>query len=142
MLAASLALASAGAFAGASFYVNSVEQPSRLRLDDEGLMKEWEDSDHWGFAVLAGLALASAIAAFIVYRTLDDIRWLLGAVVILASWPYTYWIIVPLNNRILDLIAAEAGAEARKMIELWGKLEIGLTAIGALAIGIFAWAAG
>lgn len=142
MLAASLALAAASAFTGASLYVNSVEQPARLALDDKALIKEWEDSDHRGFAVLAGLSLVSAIFAFVAYRSLDDIRWLFGAIVILASWPYSYWTIVPLNNRILDLISAEASGEARKMIEMWGRFEIGLTAIGALAILVFSWTAG
>lgn len=142
MITGSLALAAAGAFTGASLYVNSVEQASRLTLDDASLMKEWEDSDHRGFVVLAGLALMSAIFGFVAYRNLDDIRWLLGAIAIIATWPYIYVAIVPLNNRILALISAEAGGEARKTIELWGRLEIGLTGLGALAIVFFVWAAG
>ncbi|MBI3274454.1 MAG: DUF1772 domain-containing protein [Methylocystis sp.] len=142
MITGSLALAAAGAFTGASLYVNFVEQPSRLTLDDASLMKEWEDSDHRGFVALAGLALISAICGFIAYRDLDDFRWLLGAIVIIATWPYTYLAIVPLNNRILALISADEGDEARKTIDLWGRLEIGLTGLGALAIVLFVWAAG
>ena len=49
---------------------------------------------------------------------------------------------MPLNNRILGMIAAEGAHEARKVIDLWGRLELGLTAIGVAAIGIFLWAAG
>lgn len=142
MVTGSLALAAAGAFTGASLYVNFVEQPSRLALDDEALLKEWESSDHRGFVVLAGLALVSALLGFFDYKTLDDFRWLLGAATIVAAWPFMFIAIVPLNNRILALIAAEAGSEARKTIELWGRLEFGLTALGALATGFFAWAAG
>jgi hypothetical protein len=142
MIIGSLALAAAGAFTGASFYVNYVEQPARLALADEALIKEWEPSDHRGFIVLAGLAAAAAFFGFIAYRELNDVRWALGALVILASWPYTYLAIVPLNNRILGMIAAEGAHEARKVIDLWGRLELGLTAIGVAAIGIFLWAAG
>jgi Domain of unknown function (DUF1772) len=142
MIIGSLALAAAGAFTGASFYVNYVEQPARLALADEALIKEWEPSDHRGFIVLAGLAAAAAFFGFIAYRELDDVRWALGALVILASWPYTYLAIVPLNNRILGMIAADGAHEARKVIDLWGRLELGLTAIGVAAIGIFLWAAG
>ncbi|PWB78610.1 MAG: DUF1772 domain-containing protein [Methylocystaceae bacterium] len=142
MVTGSLALAAAGAFTGASLYVNFVEQPSRLALDDAALLKEWEDSDHRGFVLLAGLALISAILAFIDYKTLDDFRWLLGAATIVAAWPYMFVAIVPLNNRILALISAEAGAEARKTIELWGRLEFGLTGLGALATIFFVWATG
>jgi hypothetical protein len=142
MITGSLALAAAGAFTGASLYVNYVEQPARLSLDDEALMKEWEPSDHRGFIVLAGLALLSAVLGFVAYRELDDIRWLLGAIVIIASWPYTYLAIVPLNNRILALIGADAAQEARKVIDLWGRLELGQTGIGLLAVLIYVWAAG
>jgi len=142
MIIGSLALAAAGAFTGASLYVNYVEQPARLALGDDALIKEWEPSDHRGFIVLAGLAAIAALFGFIAYRELNDVRWALGALVILASWPYTYLAIVPLNNRILALIGADAAHEARQVIDLWGKLEIGLTAIGVASIAIFVWAAG
>ncbi len=142
MIIGSLALAAAGAFTGASLYVNFVEQPARLALSDDALIKEWEPSDHRGFIVLAGLAAAAALFGFIAYRELDDLRFALGALIMLASWPYTYWAIVPLNNRILGLIGADAAHEARKVIDLWGRLELGQTAIGVLGIVIFAWAAG
>jgi hypothetical protein len=142
MISGSLALAAAGAFTGASLYVNFVEQPARLALDDEALAKEWEPSDHKGFIVLAGLALVSALLGFVAYRELNDVRWLSGAIVIVATWPYTYLAIVPLNNRILACISADALGEARKLIDLWGRLEIGQTALGALATLLYVWAAG
>lgn len=138
----SLALATAGAFTGASIYVNYVEQPARLALSDDALIKEWEPSDHRGFIVLASFAFLAALFGFIAFRELDDIRWLFGAFVAIASWPYTYLAIVPLNNRILALIEANAAHEARKVIKLWGSLEIGQTALGVLATLIYVWAAG
>jgi hypothetical protein len=144
MIIGSLALAAAGAFTGASLYVNYVEQPARLALSDDALIKEWEPSDHRGFIVLAGLAALGALFGFIAWRELDDVRWIFGALALIASWPYTYLAIVPLNNRILALAGAgEEGAhEARKVINLWGTLELGQTAIGLLAMLIFVWAAG
>ncbi len=142
MIIGSLALAAAGGFSGASLYLNYVEQPSREALDDAALAKEWEPSDHRGFIVLAGLALVSAIFGFIAFRELDDVRWLLGALIIIASWPYTYFAIVPLNNRILALIGGDATHEARNVIKLWGQLELGQTGIGLLAVIIYIWAAG
>ncbi|MBY6242389.1 DUF1772 domain-containing protein [Methylosinus sp. Sm6] len=142
MVTGSLALAAAAAFTGASLYVNFVEQPARLRLEDKALLAEWQDSDHRGFVILAGLALLSALCGFFVYKTLDDFRWLVGSAAIIAVWPFMFFAIVPLNNRILALIAAEAGSEARKTIELWGRLEFVLTALGALATAVFVVAIG
>ena len=140
MIIGQLALAAAGAFVGASVYVNYVEQPARMALDDEALAREWEPSDHRGFLVLAGLALVSALAGFIAYREEDDLRYLVGAIVAIAIWPYTYFAIVPLNNRILALIGSEGVHEAREVIRLWGGLEIGQTAIGLIAVAAYIWA--
>lgn len=142
MVTGSLALAVAGAFTGASLYVNFVEQPARLKLDDNSLMKEWETSDHRGFALLAGLSLLSAVLGFIDYKTSDDARWLAGAAVIVAAWPFMFYAVSPLDNRILALISAEDGADARKAIELWGKVQLALTALGALAVALFVFANG
>jgi len=142
MIIGSLALAAAASFVGAGFYVNYVEQPARLALDDANLAKEWKPSDHRGFLVLAVLALASAVFGFAAYRELEDVRWALGAFVIVANWPYSYFAIVPLNNRILALIDGEATHEARGVIKLWGQLEYGQTALGLLAVAIYVWAIG
>ncbi|WP_036293692.1 DUF1772 domain-containing protein [Methylosinus sp. PW1] len=142
MVTGSLALAVAGAFTGASLYVNFVEQPARLKLDDKSLMKEWETSDHRGFALLAGLSLLSAVLGFIDYKTSDDARWLAGAAVIVAAWPFMFYAVSPLDNRILALISAEDGVDARKSIELWGKVQLALTALGALAVALFVFANG
>lgn len=142
MILGSLALAAAGAFTGASLYLNYVEQPSRLKLSDDALIKEWEPSDHRGFIVLAGLAILAGLFGFICYRELNDVRWLLGALIALGSLPYTYLAIVPLNDRILALIGAEGAHEARDVIRLWGLLELGQTAIGLASILAFVWAAG
>ncbi len=142
MIIGSLALAAAGAFTGASLYVNYVEQPARLALGDDALIKEWEPSDRRGFFVLASLAFLAALFGFIAFRELDDVRWIFGALIAIASWPYTYLAIVPLNNRILELISADAAHEARKVIDLWGRLELGQTALGIVATLIYVWAAG
>lgn len=142
MILGSLALAAAGAFTGASLYLNYVEQPARLKLSDDALIKEWEPSDHRGFILLVGLASLAGLLGFICYRELNDVRWLPGALIALGSLPYTYLAIVPLNDRILALIGAEGAHEAREVIRLWGLLELGQTAIGLAALGAFVWAAG
>ena len=122
--------------------MNYVEHPARLALSDKSLLKEWEGSDHSGFILLAGLSLLSAIFGFVAFREQDDLRWLFGALAVLASWPYTYLAIVPLNNRILAYISADAAHDARKVIDLWGKLELGQTAIGLAATLIYIWVMG
>jgi hypothetical protein len=139
MLSGLLALGFASAFAGASLYVTLVEQPARLTLDDSSMMREWAPSDRRGFALLGGLALLAAIAGLAAFGQGNDIRWLLGALIAVASWPYTYFVIVPLNNRLLS---APGNADSREVVTLWGQLEWGLFALGLISAAVFAWTLG
>jgi hypothetical protein len=139
MLSGLLALALSAAFCGAALYLNMVEQPARLALDDRALLSEWRPSDRRGFALLATLALLSAILALAAYFESQDLRWLIGALIQIASWPYTYFAIVPVTNRILTLPGTDAAA-ARELVRSWGLLEIGQTGIGFAACLVFVWA--
>jgi hypothetical protein len=119
--------------------VTLVEQPARLALDDSSMMREWAPSDRRGFALLGGLALLAAISGLAAFGQGSDIRWLVGALFAVASWPYTYFVIVPLNNRLLS---APADADSREVVTLWGQLEWGLFALGVISAAVFAWTLG
>lgn len=139
MIWGTLALAFAAASTGASFYVNWVEQPARLKLDEAALLSEWGPSDSRGVSLLAALALLSAIAGFIAYFESQDVRWAFGAVVMILSWPYAFFVMSPLDNQIRSLRGSDVAA-ARALVRQWGIVEQGLTAIGAAAVLIFLWA--
>jgi hypothetical protein len=139
MLIGSLALALAASFTGAALYINLVEQPARLALDDGALLSEWRPSDRRGFALLASLALVAAVFGLGAYFESQDVRWLIGAIVVIASWPYTFFAMVPMNNRILTISNSAPGA-ARELVRTWGLLEYGQTAIGLVACAVFLWA--
>jgi hypothetical protein len=139
MLIGPLALAFAAAFSGAALYINMVEQPARLALDDNALLSEWRPSDRRGFALLASLALISAVLGLATYFETQDLRWLIGAVIVILSWPYTFFAMVPMNNRILAVSGSDTSA-ARELVRVWGLLEYGQTAIGLVACAAFLWA--
>jgi hypothetical protein len=142
MSAGLFALVFSSAFAGASLYLNLVEQPARLALDDSSMMREWAPSDRRGFALIGGLALLAALAGLAAFAQASDIRWLVGALIALASWPYTYFIVVPLNNRLLAAAPGQPAADSREIVTFWGQLEWGLFAIGVASSSVFAWILG
>jgi hypothetical protein len=137
MLAGELALTIAAVFTGAAIYVNIAEQPARLQLDDRSLFAEWKPAYRRGYLMQASLAIVGGFLGLAAYLNTLDWRWLLGAVVLLANWPYTLFVIAPTNNRLMETPLEAATTETRRMLEQWGALHAGRSAIGLVATLIF-----
>jgi hypothetical protein len=135
-----LALAVASAFLGAALYITVVEQPARLRLGARSMVREWALSNRRGFILLSSLAIISAILAYVDFARTGDVRWIIGGTVILASWPYAYFVVVPVNIWLCAIPADAARSATRELMRDWGLLEWGQTAIGFGACCVFAWA--
>ena len=117
MLAGQLALMTAAWFAGAAVYVNVAEQPARLTLDDRALLTEWKPSYAHGLLMQASLAIISGLFGLLAWWLTKDWRWIAGAVLILANWPYTLLVIKPVNDRLNAIPNEQADAGSRAMIE-------------------------
>jgi hypothetical protein len=60
---------------------------------------------------------------------------------LLANWPYTYFAVMPTNERLLATANGEANAETRRQIERWGRLHAGRSALGTASTLVLLWAA-
>lgn len=140
MLIGHLALMTAAIFSGAAFYINFAEQPARLALNDGTLLAEWKPSYGNGFEMQAPLALVSGVLGLIAWWLTADWRWMAGAVLILANWPYTLIGIDPTNKRLAAIPNEKADAVARSLIERWGRLHAVRTALGIAAALTYLWA--
>lgn len=140
MIAGQIALALAAAFAGAAFYIHVAEQPARLGLNDKNLLKEWKPSYAGGFAMQGTLAVASAVTGLTAAWLSRDWRWVVGAALILANWPYTLFGMMPTNNRLKAIAENDAGPQSRNMIQTWGRLHAVRTMLGISATLAYFWA--
>ena len=134
MLAGQLALIVAAIFTGAAIYINVAEQPARLKLDDRALLTEWKPAYVRGFAMQASLAILGFLLGLLAWWQTGDWRWLLGAIVLVANWPFTVIAILPTNKRLMDPALDVSGAEAAALLVRWGRLHAVRTAAGLVAL--------
>lgn len=136
-----LALVAAAAFTGTAIYVNIGEQPARLTLDNRALLAEWQPSYKNGALMQASLALIAGALGIVAYFNSTNICWLLGAVAILANWPYTLLVIKPTNDKLNATRPETANDETRRLIMHWGTLHAVRSVLGAVAVLLYLSAA-
>jgi hypothetical protein len=138
MMSGLVALTVAAIFTGAAVYVNVAEQPARLSLDDGALLAEWKPSYKRGAVMQASIALIGCVLGLVAWWQTSHAGFLVGAVAIVAPWPWTLLAIKPTNDALLA--TDQAGPQTRALIEKWGTLHAVRTTLGALATLAYLWA--
>lgn len=131
LMTAHLAFLIAALFAGAAIYVSVAEHPARLALGDDAALTQWKPSYRRGKLMQASLALVGSLLAFWVWWQDRNLLWLAGGLLLLASWPVTLILIMPVNRRLEA--AAAPGPETRALLVRWGRLHLLRTALGTAA---------
>lgn len=134
------ALVVAALFTGAAFYVSTAEHPARLTLDDSAMLAEWKPSYDRGKIMQASLAIIGCVLGILEWLVTGSVTWLLGAVALIANWPFTLMVIMPVNKELEAAPIQSAGPATRALMQRWGTLHAGRTLLGAVATGLFLWA--
>ena len=133
MIAGCIALLVAGVFTGAAFYVNFAEQPARLALDDGAMLSEWKLAYRRGYAMQATLAIAGFLLGMWAWHLTDKTAFLAGALMLIANWPWTLLVMLPINRRLQATPEENAGPETRRLLQKWNYLHAVRTLLGFLS---------
>jgi hypothetical protein len=137
MLAGHLALVAAAVFTGAAFYINYAEHPARLGLDDRSLLAEWKPAYERGYTMQASLAIVGFLLGLLAWWTTGNVAFVIGALLMVANWPWTLLGILPTNKALMATDLANAGADTRALLLKWNRLHAVRTALGGLAVVSF-----
>jgi hypothetical protein len=141
MIVGELALVAAAGFTGAAIYVNVAEQPARLALDDRAMLEQWKRSYDNASVMQAGLALVACALGVAAFFLSLDWRWLLGALFILAPWPWSILVIMPVNRQLKASAGDAVQSVTRASVAHWGRLHGVRSAFGIAATLVYLWAA-
>jgi uncharacterized membrane protein len=137
MLFGYLALTVAALFTGAAFYVNFAEQPARLTLDDRALLAQWKPAYKRGTMMQASLAIIGFVLGALAWWQAGRVVFLIGALLMLANWPWTLFAILPTNKILMATEPNDAGPATRALLMKWNSLHAVRTVLGALATAAF-----
>jgi hypothetical protein len=140
MLFGYFALTVAALFTGAAFYVNFAEQPARLTLDDRALLAQWKPAYKRGTMMQATLAIVGFVLGALAFWQTGTPAFLIGALLMLANWPWTLFAIMPTNKILMATDPAQAGPGTRALLNKWNGLHAVRTILGALATAAFIFA--
>ena len=104
------------------------------------MLAQWQPSYKRALPIQSGLAIAGGISGLLSWYLSSDLRWVAGSSVLLANWPFTLLMIMPVNKRLMAMQPREAGPESRKMLVQWGELHGVRSALGAGSMLLFSWA--
>ena len=85
----------------------------------------------------ASLAVFFALLGFLASWQLQDWRWSVAAVLMLANWPYTLLVMMPTNKRLAAWPIEQADSESRALVVSWGWMHAVRTALGLCATAVY-----
>ena len=134
-----LATFSAALFAGAALYINVAEHPARMRGDIASALAQWAISYSRATLMQAPLAIVAFIASAAAWLFGAGAWWLVAGILIGAVVPFTLFVIMPTNQRLLATERDSISAETRVLLERWGRLHAVRTVLSLVATGLMLW---
>lgn len=120
-------------FAGAAVYINVAEHPARMLGDPGAALRQWAPSYRRATRMQAPLALLGFVAGTAAWLLGGGTVWLLGGVLIGAVVPFTFLVIMPVNQALLEAHCDPGSEQTRRLLDRWARLHAVRSVLGVLA---------
>ena len=134
-----VATLAAGTFFGAAIYIHVAEQPARLSCGYATAVALWRTSYRRGTLMQAPLALVGSLTAPLAWWLDQDVRWLVGGLLLFLVIPFTFVVIFPTNRRLENPELDVASEEAVRLLRRWGRLHAVRSMLGGFSFAVFLW---
>jgi hypothetical protein len=135
-----LALLSSGMFAGAAFYITTVEHPARMSVGAAPALQEFRPSYKRAAFQQAALAIVCFVCGAALAVFMHQWLWLAGGGLVGAVVPITLIFIVPTNRLLLDESNQPDARTLESLLTKWARLHAVRTILSMLGFLVLLWA--
>jgi Domain of unknown function (DUF1772) len=121
-LSESLALLCSGLFAGAALYVSFVEHPARMLCGTSLAITQFAPSYKRATVMQVSLAALGTLAATAAWLQGAPALWLFGGLLLGAVIPFTLFVMLPTNKRLLNPSLDKDSKLADQLLHRWAML--------------------
>lgn len=126
---------------GYGFSASAVSFPAMMASSRETAVGYFSPFFHKSAHLQLGLSLAVIPLSLAVSYLTGNWWWLIGSIVLQISGPYTIFVLMPVNNRIMADGADIHSEQMSKDLGSWGRLHFPRTVIAAAIFILFAYLA-
>jgi len=124
-------------FAGVALYINLVEHPARMECGTLLAATVFGPSYRRATPIQASLAIIACLSALASWWMTGQTAWLAGAILIGSVVPFTLFVILPTNKKLLHPSLDRSSQTAQHLLMLWARLHSVRTACSLIALLIF-----
>jgi hypothetical protein len=135
-----LALLSSGMFAGAAFYLTTVEHPARMSLGASVALREFRPSYKRAALQQAVLAIVCFVCGISLALLNRHWLWLLGGILVGAVVPFTFVFAMATNRLLLDETKHLDAHALESLLAKWARLHAVRTILSLLGFLALLWA--